>query len=202
MYSRDATTEAPRSKPSTTVYATTQSSVQCQLCNEDHDLDNCISFLKKTQEERRDFLFKSRLCFSCYHSSSKDHSARNCTQRRTCAECGKEHATGLHGYIRPAPQRRWKKQSEEATNIQSITANSTQLSSPTISLCIVPVRIYGSNKRFVETNALLDPGSQGTFIKEKLLDQLDQKKTSTTIRLKTLHGESVESRSLTKSESF
>ena len=82
-------------------------------------------------------------------------------------------------------------------NIEMISSNTAHLSNPVISLCIVPVKIYGSNPaKCVETHALLDTGSQGTFIKEELLDQLEQDRTPTTIKLKTLHGETLESCSL------
>ena len=218
LYSRDVSYETaqadlsrtkPHQRPSrSTVYqSSTSLTLKCPLCEEQHDLDDCLRFLRKPLEERRDFLFKTRLCFSCYNPSSKEHSARNCPNRRTCKECGGKHATGLHGYLRPRqsqdsrrkpfPKEEGPPKATPNDNFEVISSNTAHLSNPVISLCIVPVKIYGSNPaKCVETHALLDTGSQGTFIKEELLDQLEQDRTPTTIKLKTLHGETLESCSL------
>ena len=114
LYSRDVSYESaqadlsrtkPHQRPSrSTVYqSSTSLTLKYPLCEEQHHLDDCLRFLRKPLEERRDFLFKTRLCFSCYNPSSKEHSARNCPNRRTCKECGGKHATGLHGYLSPSP---------------------------------------------------------------------------------------------------
>ena len=219
LYSREASGESPQldsSKTKThqrpwksTVYqSSTSLKLQCPLCNDPHDLDDCLRFLRRSLEERRDFLFKTRLCFSCYNPSSKEHSAKNCKNRRTCKECGGKHATGLHGYLRPKFSQDSRKNpppkdsgdkeeaqnKEETQNKDTISSNTAHISDPVISLAIVPVKIYDSNNsKYVETHALLDTGSQGTFIKEDILDQLEEDRIQTTIRLKTLHGETTES---------
>ena len=43
-------------------------------------------------------LLKNKLCYGCYVCISKDHSARNCKQQRSCKICNEKHATGLHGF--------------------------------------------------------------------------------------------------------
>ena len=66
------------------------------LCRNDHDLDTCDEFLKKSVEERSKFLYKEKLCYGCYMPISTNHSARTCNQRRTCGICNEKHPTGLH----------------------------------------------------------------------------------------------------------
>ena len=41
-----------------------------------------------------------------------------------------------------------------------------------MSMCVVPVRIKHRTIKVLETYAMLDSGSQGTFMDEQLLDEL------------------------------
>ena len=98
---------------------------------------------------------------------------------------------------KPFPKEEGPPKATPNDNIEVISSNTAHFSNHVISLCIVPVKICGSNPaKCVNTHAFLDTGSQGTFIKEELLDQLEQDRTPTTIKLKTLHGETLESCSL------
>lgn len=60
-----------------------------------------------------------------------------------------------------------------------------------IGLCIVRVKISLKSDRhsYVETFALLDTGSQGTFIVEDMLRKVNVTGLDTTISVKTIHGE-------------
>ena len=59
------------------------------------------------------------------------------------------------------------------------------------SLCIVPVILsHPTSSKAIETYALLDNGSQGTFIRKDLIKQLQiLGTTSTTLTIKTMTGE-------------
>ena len=39
---------------------------------------------------------KSKFWFGCYDVISKEHSGRNCPERRKCSICKKQYPTGLH----------------------------------------------------------------------------------------------------------
>ena len=67
------------------------------MCTACHDLDGCSIFMSLTVEDRSKVLFKNQLCYGCYGCISKDHSARNCKQQRSCKICKEKHLTGLHG---------------------------------------------------------------------------------------------------------
>ena len=71
----------------------TRQALKCQLCSAEHDLDECARFLEKTAREKKDFLFKGKMCFACYGT---DHLVDNCKEKRTCGICGIGHPTGLH----------------------------------------------------------------------------------------------------------
>ena len=62
-----------------------------------------------------------------------------------------------------------------------------------IGLCIVPVKLfYKDSQNFVKTFALLDNGSQGTFIDTDFLQEIDACSTNTSLSIKTIHGERTE----------
>ena len=57
-------------------------------------------------------------------------------------------------------------------------------------MCVVPIKAkYGNSGKVLETHALLDTCSQGTFILETLINNLGVKGQKTSITIKTLNGE-------------
>ena len=116
-----------------------------------HDLDDCPNFKEKSARDKKDFLFKAKMCFCCY---SKDHLAEKCNSKRTCNECGESHPTGLHGV------------SFKVSAIHQDEGGA---------MCVVPVRLRHRTwkDREIETYALLDECSTGTFISESLSEVLE-----------------------------
>ena len=55
-------------------------------------------FMPQTITDWSKVLFKNKLCYGCYGCISKDHSARNCKQQRSCKICKEKHPTGLYGF--------------------------------------------------------------------------------------------------------
>ena len=78
----------------------TVASTKCKFCDGNHDLDDCQFYHEITVDDRSSFLKKNRLCYGCYAEISPKHTARSCTNRRTCKICQGKHPTGLHGYKR------------------------------------------------------------------------------------------------------
>ena len=136
---------------------------------------------------------KNRLCFGCYGA---DHIAKNCTKRRTCKICAGKHPSALHGYL-PKSEITIKERFAQNPTGNTVT-NSTEktvtnppentVTNPTektlknmhvssygqtISMSIVPVLLrHNQASKDVMTYALLDNGSQGTFIDEDLVSCL------------------------------
>ena len=146
------------------------------------------------------------------------HSAKSCRSKRTCTICKRSHPTTLHEYrvstqptstttpttvstvtttssqpILPAPT--------PSAPVQATPLSSTQTTEPIVSGCItntsksvslsiVKVKIcHPSNPtKLVETFALLDNGSQGTFVTEEVLHKLGVNGTETTIEIETMAG--------------
>ena len=112
--------------------------VKCHLCDGYHDLDECDEYLKKPVEERSKFLAQKKLCYGCYDQINANHKARNCTKRRRCKICQRNHPSGLHGY-------RINNQTNSTSqggNTFGDTVNSRltgMKNFETFSMCVVPV---------------------------------------------------------------
>ena len=76
----------------------TKENDKCVMCGACHDLDNCSVSMSQTIEDWSKVLLRNKLCCSCYGRISKDYSARNCKQQRSCKICKEKHPTGLHGF--------------------------------------------------------------------------------------------------------
>ena len=61
--------------------------VKCSLCEGNHDLDDCNSFLQFDLQERSKWLFHNKLCYGCLSATSVNHNARNCKNRKECKVC-------------------------------------------------------------------------------------------------------------------
>ena len=69
------------------------SGMSCIFCKEQHELDSCTKFANKNIKERREFLYKNKLCYSCF---GKGHVIIGCTNRMSCEVCKKSHPTAMH----------------------------------------------------------------------------------------------------------
>ena len=73
--------------------------IECQICGDGHDRDDCSIFNGQTVEERSKRLAIKKLCYGCYTPITANHNVKTCKTRTTCKICNQKHPTGLHGYI-------------------------------------------------------------------------------------------------------
>ena len=145
----------------------------CSCCNRRrHDLEKCLEFKDLDRKGKMDHLYKQRLCFSCLQPSSREHTARTCKKPRGCEVCKEPHPASLH----------------VEKNLKSAFINNAA----EVGLSIVKVNVTHPNdpSKVVSTLALLDNGSQGTFVTEDLLDTLGVKGTDTRLEIQTVNGRS------------
>ena len=158
------------------VKETQEDQLICPVCQEQHDLEDCSTYTSYTIDERRNAIRRNYLCYSCLAPCTPTHTARSCTSRRKCRQCNRSHPTTLHGVsFRPGEQR-----------IQTYATRTNQ----DISMCVVPVKMRGDNKKVIHTFALLDNCSQGTFVDESLLSELNVTGPTTTVGISTINGNS------------
>ena len=142
--------------------------------SEPHYLDSCDSFKALTVKQRRDFVYKNKLCRVCL---KPNHIAKDCKNGRgRCRTCPQAtHHFLLHE--KPVTQ-------TSDSNDDSVESHSFHLQSGSISLQTIPVKISNGNKTII-VNALLDIGSNSSFIRESLVKELGLKEYAT--ELKQIH---------------
>ena len=172
-----------------------QSAIQCCMCKQDHDIEQCKEFLAMTLSARRMYLQRNRRCFACF---GYNHLSKDCRKKRQCKTCGRKHPTSLHDpnfgrFINNTQESATSSEPNSSADITVETSSSAMVqsgdSSSIVLQPIVPVKVRqaGSN-RVTDTYALLDNGSTGCFITEDLRDQLKAKHEDSMLKLQTLHG--------------
>ncbi|XP_013148096.1 PREDICTED: uncharacterized protein LOC106110741, partial [Papilio polytes] len=137
---------------------------ECLLCKGTHRLFECTTFKSKSPEERTELVSKLNLCENCLRLG---HKVQNCRLPGSCRSCKQKHNTLLH-----------LTQSNECLNTnsnqsQNLSAITTNINSE-ILLCTAQVQLRNPNTNQILTaRALLDSGSQSTFITERIQVQLD-----------------------------
>lgn len=144
----------------------------CPLCDGEHKIDNCTSFISMNLENRARFIYFNSLCYGCFEPISDDHIGKSCNMRKICEICKESHPTLLHGNV---------------PKVKSSLIHQSS-SSNVISMSIVPVRLSHERNpaKMLEAYALL---IQGIFIQENLLSELEAPTRRTCIRIETINGQ-------------
>ena len=187
--------------------------VQCVLCEKNHSLEKCSTFKGKSLDERRNFIISKGLCFGCLKSG---HLSVSCQSRLTCEECGKLHPTPMHmDKPKRSPVESSQRESElnrtrvagrNSGNLETSSSakiNAIESADDNASVCgsavrsdgvttsmIVPVILHhkDNSEVKVKTYALLDDGSDSTFVKNSTLKALGVEGPEISLRLNTMHG--------------
>ncbi|KAL0901649.1 hypothetical protein ABMA27_006857 [Loxostege sticticalis] len=168
------------------------SKIVCVMCEEPHYLYQCKKFGQQTPQERHDFVQTQQLCFNCL---APNHSVKVCRQSTSCRRCGRKHHSLLH-YERNAYQgsTNTNTQSNENTHIKEnhtnqqassasdqmrVVANFAKGNIQTHNVLVVTavVKINSNNGVKYVIRALVDQGSQASFIIEETVQLLGLKKT-------------------------
>ena len=171
-----------------------KSSLKCQFCDGNHDLDDCQFYNELSVEDRSSFLKKNKLCYGCYREITSTHTARTCNNRRVYKVCQGKHPSGLHGY----KMKKKKTGNDTDTTVEQPEAmnshcagikNAATVVGEVRSMCVVSVILRHCNsQKEVKTFTLLYSCSQGTFVTEQILKELDVTGVKTLINIKTLNG--------------
>ncbi|XP_059221362.1 uncharacterized protein LOC131995991 [Stomoxys calcitrans] len=170
-------------------------SSSCPLCSSDHSIRSCGQFRKYTAQQRIDFAFKHKLCINCLSSS---HLKTNCKSTNTCIVCHKPHHTLLH--LKGKPEGKSEDQvphtshNDNKVPIQSSDPSpkaSSHIEAPSTSGARRPSHVqanFSANNEMIllrtalvriehhgelfTLRALIDPGSQRTFITQRMQKRL------------------------------
>ncbi|XP_062123033.1 uncharacterized protein LOC133836514 [Drosophila sulfurigaster albostrigata] len=174
--------EAPVAKQVNSFESRVTSKIQsCKLCSrENHPIRLCPRFLQMGINDRVNYIKQQKLCLNCF---VRGHILAECTSAHSCFTCKGRHHTLLHR-VNPAPTVTTpipspvQSTSTQSANVQSFVAVNTQgvlLSTVVIHVCHLGVRYTA--------RALIDSGSEATFLSEKLFKRLRMPYTSVQARV-------------------
>ncbi|XP_026742369.1 uncharacterized protein LOC113504313 [Trichoplusia ni] len=187
-------TSASKEKPSSrgkeyAVHVSTSSTSKprcCVMCEKDHTLCHCEEFIKLSPAERCEYLKQNKLCYNCL---APGHSAYKCRLRMFCRKCHKRHHTLTHQSIpmtSPNQPDNMNQQDKFETHQDSAKPNETNvtisshvaanLSTALLATALVPVRKPETGQVTV-LRALIDHGSQATFMSERAAQLLRVRRT-------------------------
>jgi len=152
-----------------------QTNNQCSICAQNHIIYKCNTFMKSKPSERLNLAKKAKICFNCLRTT---HGANQCTNEKTCKNCGLKHHTLLHLDIKKVNTPEGENTSsdqEKEHGFQSTTSHlgaAYPTTSQNVILSTVLVYVSGKNGRTVLCRALLDSGSQSHFVTSYLITEL------------------------------
>ncbi|XP_071477128.1 uncharacterized protein [Diadema antillarum] len=149
----------------------------CPCCKQDHHLDDCPSFQKKSYHAKKAFFFQKYLCMGCGESSS--HLVKECTKKRKCKKCGEAHLTCLH--------REKAEQSSGSSKCTSVCSLPDQDGKDHCMIVPVWVRHADNPSREYLEYAILDDQSNVGFVSKDLCDRMEVQGQETDLMLTTMH---------------
>ncbi|XP_075151028.1 uncharacterized protein LOC142225136 [Haematobia irritans] len=152
---------------------------KCTLCpKEFHIIRKCPKFLKMDPSQRFSEIKANGMCINCF---SKVHTVKSCNSKYSCRFCNKKHNTLLHKPQNEKPNSTELNPSaavfpSTSSSIQSTSRNETvhscfSTSSRGVLLGTALVKICHSGLTYT-ARALVDSGSEGTFVSQKLFNIL------------------------------
>ena len=132
---------------------------------------------------------------------------KSCPKKRTCKKkgCGGDHPTGLHGSfklksrdtsksepersnVKSDPTVETKRVDSGCTNLDDLSCNLSERNGNFMSVSIVPLALFHKDKpeRKIKVYDMLDNCSQGTFLRDDVLEFLDASVVQTTITVRTM----------------
>lgn len=161
---------------------------KCIICNTEHFLFQCMKFKQLTVEERRDLVFKNRLCFNCLRA---DHQVRHC-KSSSCTQCDKRHNTLLHlNYVEQVADDQHVNKNQPNQEAGSAPPNVVGCnivnssihcrSTIQVILATAIVHVYDATGNVMRCRAVLDSGSQLCFVSSKMARRLGLQITNNTV---------------------
>ncbi|XP_075150473.1 uncharacterized protein LOC142224575 [Haematobia irritans] len=184
----------PSSQRKLRTYQTSANKISCFACSQDHFLKNCNKFLRMSQEDRFAVIKKNNLCINCF---SNRHRLNQCSSKLSCERCKLRHNTLLHresqtslsssitvgGDCPATGQSNSQESSHREQDIQNCFATSSR--HVLLGTAVVNIRVKGI---LYKARALLDPGSQASFISERLQRRLGLPTTRVNARISGLNN--------------
>ena len=187
------TSETGNSEGNTTTFKS-QDSFKCPVHKANsHLLVDCYRFKSLSYEDKRKILAEHKLCYKCTQS----HMSRDCTVNAKCEKCKWNHITLLHKDSFKGDNDNAKGASRDSNdsstrNVETNLHTSVQTKqtfakscSPTV---LVEIYLEDAPSKRLQTYAILDSQSSGSFIDPSVVKYFNAKTTPYQYSLITLQG--------------
>ena len=174
--------------------------VKCYGCESTHKIEHCPDFLNKSVRQRIVFARYKGLCLNCLR---KGHFISECQSTFKCKHCQQLHHSLLHKPIEdkegtlanpkesPGPREQATVNTVTTAPVETASRTYSTTSRTKVALQVVPVKIMSKEGDSVATYALLDTGSEETFLSKAISDKLGlQVSNCDNLAVCTLSGES------------
>ncbi|UYV65812.1 hypothetical protein LAZ67_3005513, partial [Cordylochernes scorpioides] len=149
----------------------------CLRCKGKHWIQDCAVWRSMTVTERRDEIRKFNACFRCLRVG---HVIATCRTQFRCSHCKGFHHTALHLPRRVSMEDRDQRERQNTEEPQvspgeqeiALSGMHVRTAIPTALLATARVRLVGPRGVGVTVRALLDQGSQSSFVHRDLLHHL------------------------------
>lgn len=139
---------------------------KCAICDGNHSIIKCETFVKKPVNERFALIKEKKLCVNCF----KNHNKSECTSTYTCKTCNKPHNTLLH-FEKSNANLAQISNTEEEEEMESVNAFLSANNKKVI-LATALVSTNARNGTTIALKALIDQGSQNAFISKNAVQLL------------------------------
>ncbi|GFW07384.1 integrase catalytic domain-containing protein [Trichonephila clavipes] len=181
---------------------------QCPLCNAEHTLSRCDTFLKLSVQGRSDFVKTNNVCFNCL---TQFHSVKTCKSKFRCKKCKKPHHSLLHienvsakgrqGAVNvlnsrelsvnapvcsPVPISSTSEPSEISRVVDVTSCISDVNPDVQILLCTALIQVRDIWGNYQTCRCLLDSGSQASLITNECIERLGLRKEKANVRISCL----------------
>ncbi|XP_052754163.1 uncharacterized protein LOC113510317 [Galleria mellonella] len=165
----------PQKFTSVKTYVTEVNST-CTYCSQNHYICHCKKFATLTVSERQHFIKTNNICFNCL---IKGHSVNKCRQSTTCKKCGRRHHTLLHLTTLNKPEITTERnESVQSPSTSCHTANTKpETNNKQVILPTAQIKVKAKNGSTYVLRALVDQGSQASFVTEAAVQLLNLDRT-------------------------
>lgn len=154
-----------------------QTQHKCSFCRKEHYIQSCSDFLKLSVKERVEQAKRKKLCLNCLRYG---HIYQRCYSG-SCKQCKEKHNTLLH-----IDKKNENTKSQENTE-GNVNLHSRNVQTNQVLLSTVLINVFDKNSKAHAARALLDAGSQSSFLTESFCDKLKLNKMSTNITINSLN---------------
>ncbi|XP_070530017.1 uncharacterized protein [Cardiocondyla obscurior] len=168
---------------------------RCPICQARHYFNSCPSFVKGSLSHRRSLVQTHKRCFNCLGGN---HVSRDCPSKYTCRTCHQRHHSLLHddaseGSHSSSTQERPGTEVSEANGPHAEVTSLVASRAPSreaipVLLATAWISVVGPSGRELRVRALIDQGSEMTFVSESVANLLRLKRVRCPVTISAVGG--------------